>query len=103
MGLLALIAFTPQAAAMQAANRPEIGVWTPLLTEAGPVMTGWTVRDWYDVSRRPRRPADWVVRDGILHGSGETNTQGARWVGTWLLSEHEFGDFIFEFEFSFKN
>ena len=42
----------------------------------------------------------WDVRDGILYG-GKSPTR--KWVGTWLLSEREYGDFILEVDFKFVN
>lgn len=84
-------------------GRPPIGVWTDLFATPGAVTQGWTVRDWYNVADKPDRPVSWTVRDGILYGSGEANSGGKDWTGTWLLSEHEYGDFVLELEFAFKN
>jgi hypothetical protein len=63
------------------------------------------VRDWTDISKPPRIPVTWDVIDGVLHGTGRFSpgSEGDQWVGTWLLSEREYGDFILELEFKFQN
>lgn len=72
----------------------------------GVVSEGWVVRDWVDVSKPPKWPVVWEVdADGILYGTGRyaPGTTGDRWIGTWLMSEREYGDFILELEFKFRN
>jgi hypothetical protein len=67
---------------------------------------GWLVRDWTDVSRPPKWPVVWEVdTDFVLHGTGRyaTGTTGDLWIGTWLLSEREYDDFILELEFKFQH
>jgi hypothetical protein len=61
----------------------------PLFHKGG-VPEGWVVRAWDDVRKPGPAGAEWRVVDGILHGSEPR--------GTWLLSEKEYGDFVFEFE-----
>ena len=75
----------------------------PLFTEEGPVREGWTVRHWADISQKPVRPVDWEVRDGILYGTGRFSAGGKDPLGTWLLSEREYADFILELDFKFKD
>jgi hypothetical protein len=77
----------------------------PLFTKPGKVTEGWTTRHWVDVSEQPKSDAKWEVKeDGILWGTGQFNKDGDKnWVGTWLLSEKEYGDFILEAEFRFRN
>ncbi len=77
-----------------------------LFTRPGVVSEGWLVREWTDVSKPPKWPVVWEVdADGVLHGTGRyaTGTTGDRWIGTWLLSEREYADFILELEFRFEN
>jgi hypothetical protein len=72
--------------------------FTVLFPADGPVTKGWTVRTWANVKDAPEWETIWEVRDGILYG-GKSPTR--KWVGTWLLSEREYGDFILEVEFKF--
>jgi hypothetical protein len=58
---------------------------------------GWLVRHWQEVSQPPRRPVNWRVKDGVLHGTG--GLAGEEWIGTWLLSAREYGNFIIDYEF----
>jgi Domain of Unknown Function (DUF1080) len=74
--------------------------FTVLFPEDGPVTKGWTVRTWSNVKDAPALQTTWDVRDGILYG-GKSPTR--KWVGTWLLSEREYGDFILEVDFKFVN
>lgn len=77
-----------------------------LFTRPGVVSEGWVVRDWTDVSKPPKWPVVWEVDAGfVLHGTGRynTGTTGDLWIGTWLLSEREYGDFVLELEFKFQN
>ena len=77
-----------------------------LFTRPGVVSEGWVVRNWVDVSEPPKWPVVWDVdADGILCGTGRyaPGTTGDRWIGTWLLSERQYGDFILELDFKFKN
>lgn len=89
-----------------------VGLWSAeptfqkLFTHPGAVTKGWVVRDWVDVSRPPKWPVVWDVdADGVLWGTGRyaPGTTGDRWIGTWLLSEREYGDFILELDFKFMN
>ena len=64
------------------------GGFIPLFPENGPPR-GWRVGEWYDVGV-PVTGARWVVEEGVLRSGGR--------VGTWLLSEKEYSDFILEFE-----
>jgi hypothetical protein len=80
--------------------------WIRLFAEDGVVQSGWAVRDWADVSKPPSHPATWEVRDGVLRGTGRYSTKSdddKGWVGTWLLSEREYGDFVLEAEFRFQS
>lgn len=81
---------------LTAADDPEL---QPLFDKDGPVTTGWIVRAWDDVARPPAATVTWAVRDGILRAEQPAE----KWAGTWLLSEKEYGDFILELEFKFKN
>jgi hypothetical protein len=74
--------------AVASAAQPDEKSFRPLFPDEG-VPQGWTVRQWDDV--RKQSDAKWKVTDGVLHG-GEPR-------GTWLLSDKEYGDFEFEFEF----
>jgi hypothetical protein len=64
--------------------------FTELFAEDG-VPKGWIVTSWNDLSKPPEQEVKWTVKDGVL-------TSGAP-RGTWLVSEKEYGDFVFEFEF----
>ncbi|MEJ0055318.1 MAG: DUF1080 domain-containing protein [Bacteroidota bacterium] len=75
-------------------------------TKPGVVTDGWVVRDWVDISKPPKWNVVWEVdADTILYGTGRyaPGTTGDRWIGTWLMSEKEYGDFILELEFKFRN
>ena len=74
--------------------------FTVLFPKDGPVTTGWVVRTWANVKDAPEWETIWQVWDGILYG-GKSPTH--KWVGTWLLSEREYGDFILEVDFKFIN
>ena len=73
--------------ALSAVARPARG-FVPLFPEDGPPR-GWRVGEWYDVGV-PVTGARWTVEEGVLRSGGR--------VGTWLLSEREYADFILEFE-----
>ena len=75
----------------------------PFFTKDGPVKEGWLTRDWTDVSKPPKWAVNWEVRDGVLHGTGHysTGSSGDKWIGTWLLTEREYSDFIMEVDFKF--
>ncbi len=64
--------------------------FVPLFPADG-VPAGWRVTAWADVKDPPPAGAQWIVRDGVLHGSDPR--------GTWLVSEREYGDFVLELEF----
>jgi hypothetical protein len=101
-GLAASIAIAGTAAAGNAGDT----AFEKLFTRPGVVSDGWVVRDWEDISRPPKWPVVWEVdADGVLHGTGRyaPGTTGDRWIGTWLLSQKEYGDFILELEFKFAN
>jgi len=74
--------------------------FTVLFPQDGPVTKGWLVRTWANVKDAPEFPTVWEVRYGILYG-GKSPT--GKWVGTWLLSEREYGDFILEVDFKFTH
>jgi hypothetical protein len=80
-----------------AADEPKL---EPLFPKDGPVTAGWHVGHWADVTNPPEEGAVWEVRDGVLLGG---KSKSGKWVGTWLLSEREYGDFILDVEFKFKN
>jgi hypothetical protein len=71
-------------------EEPDEDGFQPLFSEEG-APQGWVVRDWADVSQPAPENAQWLVRDGVLHGSDPR--------GTWLISEQEYGDFELKFEF----
>lgn len=90
-------------AATSSAAEPQ---FERLFTKPGVVSEGWVVRDWVDISKPPKWPVVWEVdADGVLYGTGRyaPGNTGDRWIGTWLLSAKEYGDFIIELEFKFKN
>jgi hypothetical protein len=94
------------ALAMQSPRGAAEGEFQKLFTRPGVVGEGWVVRNWTDVSEPPKWPVVWEVdADGILYGTGRYSpgTTGDRWIGTWLLSERQYGDFILELEFKFRN
>jgi hypothetical protein len=96
LGTLAVSAAEP-------ASEPK---FEKLFTRPGLVTDGWVVRDWVDVSNPPKWNVAWEVdADGVLHGTGRyaPGNTGDRWIGTWLLSQKEYSDFILELEFKFKN
>jgi len=68
-----------------------------LFPDDGIVSDGWMVREWSDVSKPPHKPESWAVKDNVLYGTGGLPED--TWIGTWLLSDKEYGDFILEFEF----
>jgi hypothetical protein len=91
------------AAAAPPAAEPKV---EKLFTRPGVVGEGWVVRNWVDVSEPPKWPVVWDVdADGILCGTGRYSpgTTGDRWIGTWLLSERQYADFILELDFKFRN
>ena len=71
-----------------------------LFPQDGRVTQGWTIRTWGDIKDPPRYETIWEVKDGVLYG-GKSPT--GRWVGTWLLSDQEYEDFVLELEFKFRN
>ncbi|HVQ28991.1 MAG TPA: DUF1080 domain-containing protein [Vicinamibacteria bacterium] len=98
----ALLGSLPATAAEPAAE-PK---FEKLFTRPGVVGEGWVVRNWVDVSEPPKWPVVWDVdADGVLCGTGRyaPGTTGDRWIGTWLLSERQYADFILELDFKFKN
>jgi hypothetical protein len=74
--------------------------FTDLFPVDGPVTKGWVVRTWSNIKDAPEWETIWEVRDGMLYG-GKSPTR--KWVGTWLLSDREYGDFILEVDFKFVN
>jgi hypothetical protein len=92
--VVASVLLVPFAAA-QAADPP----FATLFPVDGPVGSGWIVGHWSDVSNPPpKESVTWVVKDGNLWGG---KSKSGRWVGTWLMSEKEYGDFILEVAFKF--
>jgi hypothetical protein len=77
--------------------------WQKLFTEEGPVKDGWTVRNWANIKDPPVRDVSWEVKDGILYGTGRFSEGEGDPLGTWLMSEREYGDFNLELEFRFKD
>lgn len=88
-------------AAASLADAPQV----PLFPVDGPVKQGWVTRHWADVAESPKnKDAYWEVRDGVLYGTGRYDDgKDDSWVGTWLLSEREYSDFILELEFKFRD
>ncbi len=82
--ILSFAAIVFMASLAQSADEP-----VRLFTENG-VPKGWVVRQWNDVSKAAGDNTAWTVENGVLK-PGKNR-------GTWLLSEKEYGDFIFEFE-----
>lgn len=70
-----------------------------LFPRDGRVTEGWQVRTWADTKDAPRYETIWEVRDGILYG-GKSVT--GEWVGTWLLSDQEYENFVLEVDFKFR-
>lgn len=62
----------------------------PLFPHEG-VPAGWRVTHWANVKDPAPEGAQWIVKDGVLHGSTPR--------GTWLVSEREYGDFTLQLEF----
>lgn len=71
-----------------------------LFPRDGRVTEGWQVRTWADTKDAPRYETIWEVRDGILYGGKSTTGE---WVGTWLLSDQEYENFVLEVDFKFRN
>jgi hypothetical protein len=71
-----------------------------LFPRDGRVTEGWQIRTWSDIKDPPPHETIWEVKEGVLYG-GKSPT--GRWVGTWLLSEEEYENFILEVEFRFRN
>jgi hypothetical protein len=88
------------AAAPSPSRDPRPTQFRMLFPVDGPVTSGWTVRTWGNIKDAPRFETIWKVEDGILYG-GKSPT--GRWVGTWLFSEEEYGDFVLECDFKFRN
>jgi hypothetical protein len=86
--IVVLLAFAMDSRALS--NDPTSGDAESLFLEEG-APTGWSVRQWNDISKSAGSKESWVVRDGVLHG-GEPR-------GTWLVSEREYENFSLEFEF----
>lgn len=97
--LLCMAAVTWSATAL-ADSAPQ-----PLFPQDGPVKQGWVTRNWADISEAPKnKDAYWEVRDGVLYGTGRYDDgKDDSWVGSWLLSEREYENFILEVDFKFKN
>lgn len=97
---LLCIAVTAWPVAARADTAPQA-----LFPADGPVKAGWVTRSWSNVSETPKnKEAYWEVRDGVLYGTGRYDDgKEDSWVGTWLLSEREYSDFILELDFKFKN
>jgi hypothetical protein len=72
------------------AGSAKVSGFAPLFAKDG-VPQSWRVGAWDDVSKPGPEGAQWMVKDGVLHGSEPR--------GTWLISEREYGDFILEYEF----
>lgn len=66
------------------------GEFTPLFPRDG-VPKGWVIRAWNDVSQPGPEDAEWIVKDGVLHGSLPR--------GSWLMWERELADFELKFDF----
>lgn len=69
---------------------PNESGFEPLFPQDG-VPEGWLVRKWNDVNEPASPGVEWLVKDGILHGSEPR--------GTWLMSEKRYCDFILKFDF----
>ena len=55
------------------------------------VPVGWTTRHWADVREPVKEETNpWKVENGILNGNDS--------IGSWLLSEKEYSDFILDFD-----
>lgn len=80
---------TAGAAAVGGAGGIEEG-FTPLFGGEGPP-AGFRLGAWDDVSKPAPEGAQFMVKDGVLHGPTVR--------GCWLLSEKEYGDFILTYEF----
>jgi hypothetical protein len=64
--------------------------FVPLFPEDG-VPKGWLVREWNDLAKPAAKGVQWTVKDGIL--------QTGKQRGTWLVSTHEYANFVLVFEF----
>ncbi|MBL8267116.1 DUF1080 domain-containing protein [Steroidobacter sp.] len=106
MSLMRYVVGLCAVAAVWVANAQSEPKFEKFFTKPGVVSEGWVVRDWVDISLPPKWPVVWEVdADGILYGTGRyaPGASGERWIGTWLLSQKEYGDFILELDFKFKN
>jgi hypothetical protein len=87
---LLVLALTCITSAVWAADTEKKTGFAALFPEDG-IPKGWTVRRWNDVKLPAPAGVNWIVRDGILHGSEPR--------GTWLLSEKQYSNFILKFDF----
>lgn len=77
-------------AVVAAQTTPEEDGFIPLFPAEG-VPAGWLVRAWNDLAQPVDAGVNWIVKEGVLHGS-QTR-------GTWLVSERQYTDFILKYEF----
>lgn len=95
-----IAAFTViQSSALQAEEKLK---WEKWFTSDGAVEAGFLTRDWIDVNNPVENDVRWEVKDGILVGTGVHSTD-ENWIGSYLLTEKRYSNFVLEAEFKFKN
>lgn len=90
IGLQGVVLMVILMAAVVSAVQPAEDGFVPLFPQNG-VPEGWLVRTWNDLSKPVDSSVQWLVKDGVLHGSPMR--------GTWLVSERQYGDFILKYDF----
>lgn len=63
--------------------------FSPLFPDDGPPK-GWIVTEWNDLAKPAPKEVAWTVAKGLLKPGNRR--------GTWLVSDRDYGDYIFEFE-----
>lgn len=90
IGLQGVVLMVILMAAVVSAVQPAEDGFVPLFPKEG-APEGWLVRTWNDLSKPVDSSVQWLVKDGVLHGSPMR--------GTWLVSERQYGDFILKYDF----
>lgn len=88
--LLATFVLLFVSSGLWAVGEAKEGGFVPLFPQDG-IPQGWLVRPWNDLKLPGPAGVNWIVKEGILHGSEPR--------GTWLISEKEYSNFILKFDF----